>query len=188
MTCIVAITKKDIVYFGGDTQRSQGSDIAPNRRSKIWKTKLGGVSCVIGTSGDSRMNQLLQYEYEWPEIERFNCADEVHLYLAKFVASSFVKKCDEIGILENKLGVKDTRGTVIIGIVGNIFLIDGGGAVSRITQKYAAIGSGRNPAMASLYTSKMARVVDPHLRLQYALTSASRVTNSCSAPFTFLSA
>lgn len=183
MTCIVALIDKDgNVFLGGDSAGvSQYLDMVVRYDEKVFiRTDDSGINWAFGFTTSFRMGDLLRYELELPKIEEKDFAD-----LRGFMASKFmreVRKCFSNGGFMLKKDNRETGGTFIVGLLGNIFIIEEDFQVGQSFTYYMAVGSGAHDALGSLFTSE-GYEPSAHERVEEALRAAQQWNAGVREPF-----
>jgi len=179
MTCIVAIKKDNKVYMGGD---SALVDNNAGIKVKIATPKVFDCfSYIIGYAGSARMGQLLFNYFQPSDPPRNPYELEMHM------VTTFV---DELRALAEEKGLRLDTGSeemndfasILVGINGRIFVIEPDWQASEWLCDYAAIGSGMELAIGSLYTTNKLKV-KPEERIKLALETASEHSTSVCEPF-----
>ena len=173
MTCIVAICENGKVYMGGDSAASAEHYIAYCKNPKVFQNG----QYLIGFTSSFRMGQLIEFA-ELPKPPKKD--------LYKFMVTEFVTVIREImsdGGYLRKDCEQEESGDFLVGIRGQLFLVQSDFAVLEYHQNYAACGSGESVALGSLYSTEDDFPTNPKNRLLIALTAASLYTTSVSEPF-----
>lgn len=176
MTCIVAVKQNGIIYMGADS--GCGLDTG---ETFILETKkiIKKDNMLLGISGFPRVINLVQYGLIFPVDE---CDDPME-YLVRDFVPSFQKCLESYGFCrceDGVLHVPDSR--ILIGYKGRLFQVEANFQVIETIDDFAAIGSGCQVALGSMYSSQMK---EPQERLELALDSAERYDNMVSSPFNF---
>jgi hypothetical protein len=132
---------------------------------------------VMGCCGLARITDVVRYVFSPPPIK-----GELTAYMArKFVPA--LARCFE------KAGVQPPKddegaayaGSVLVGVRGRLFLVDGGLALTNESDGYNAVGSGSEVALGALFASRGQK---PEERVEVALKAAERWCDSVRGPFT----
>jgi ATP-dependent protease HslVU (ClpYQ) peptidase subunit len=155
VTAIVAIFDRGQVFFGADSAVTAGQDRRLTREPKIWKAG----NALMGAAGCGEWCRSLR-RLKWP--------DDVTL---EWLADQLPK-----------LKIKG-NGELLIGLSSGLYELDGGFDPFPHADPFAAIGSGSQPAIGSLYAS---RRMPPKRRLTTALEAAKRYTSFVMPPYRYL--
>ena len=166
MTCIVGVTKDDVVYIGGDRAASDGNILLSLSRPKV---KVCG-DYLIGFAGSLGIGELAHF-IDLPPVGK---------NIEKTLRTSFVKSLknavEEYG---NASHLEDNSTDWLIGVQGRLFEISSEDwGVFEFSE--SAIGSGNSIALGSLHTSRNWH--DQEKRIRYALQAAVDISPSCSGP------
>ncbi|MGH8446488.1 MAG: hypothetical protein ACREVL_14545 [Solimonas sp.] len=145
MTCIVGIAERGVVQMRADSHTSIGDRrVRRAGASKVFSFR----DFVIGCAGCMRLPQLMEHVFLPPH--RAPRQD-----LMNYMVRDFVGELHTL-LQENDLVWADRSpksGTVLVGVAGRLFLIDGDLAVTESADGYDAIGSGAQAALGSLYST-----------------------------------
>lgn len=193
MTCIVAIGNMVDVQMGADGIHHNDNDQSLRlKEPKIFIRKFDHVEILIGVSGSTIIQQLIQKEWN-PDEELFTDPDDtmsekmwnIRTHLWGFLHKHEYRRtvCDEVKDLIN--------GEIIFGFEGYVWSMASDGALGQHKTNYHAIGAGDELALGSLYTSAPPEGVaetDNEIteRIKIALSAASFHLSSIQGPFTFL--
>jgi ATP-dependent protease HslVU (ClpYQ) peptidase subunit len=175
MTCIVGLVENGIVYLGADSAGSAGNVLAVRRDEKVFRNG----EFVMGFTDSFRMGQLLRYAFTPPKIPEGR--DLMAYMVTDFVDA--VRACFGDGGYRREENSVETGGVFLVGVRGRLFEIESDFQVGERVRPYAAIGSGMDVALGSLFTSSG----DPGRRLQAALLAADEFTTTVCGPFVFSS-
>ena len=188
MTCIVGYVDKKTkqVYLGSDRGVFYGVDDAEfhvSSRPKIFKRTLndGQDEFIMGASGDCRFGDIL----EEVDFNSLKVLEKEKKKVDKFLRAKFIP------FLKAKFAAKKEKADfeILIGIYGNIFVINDDWSVLDVPKTGFAIGAASIPAKGSLYTShklnKSGRLKSERIVL-LALESSESNTTCCKAPFDIL--
>ncbi|MFA5489194.1 MAG: hypothetical protein WC284_08245 [Candidimonas sp.] len=179
MTCIVGIAHDGIVYIGGDSCwsnywiRSIHDD-----QPKIFKNG----QTVIGSTGSSRMCDLLKYKFSAP---RYIDGDDIDDYLRTTFIDSVIDCFRKNGFLSNSDDGTYKGGNFIVGIKNRLFEIQSDFSVLNCPSWGCASGSGYISAMGSLHTTRYHK--NPIQRVFLALDASSNISSGVSGPFIYTS-
>ena len=173
MTCIVGLVHNNCVYIGGD---SAGANESFHLHVRADAKVFENGPMVMGFTSSFRMGQLLRWSLKIPKRPR-------NMPVEKFMSTAFidaVRKCLKKGGFAE---VKDSReggGTFIVGYDGQLFEVHDDFQVGMNSDGFAAVGSGGQVALGSLYSSRQLR---PEARIRLALEAAERFNAGVRGPF-----
>lgn len=172
MTCIAAIEHDGKVWIGGDSAGSTEHFIASYSEPKVW---VDGEFCY-GYCENGRYGALLRYSFKAPPVKG---------NIDKYLTNEFVPKLRECFAKDTELLPSDSGKypeiEFLMGLRGRLYIVDCGYQIGRLTDGYAATGSGTDVAMGSLYSTKKEK--DPRQRILTALRAAEHFVPSVRAPF-----
>lgn len=183
MTCIVGLEHEGEVWIGGDSIAVEMGSLRKSIRQdeKVFNNKHI-PSMVIGFSGSFRIGQLLRYSFVPP-------LKPTRLSVHEYLATSFidaVRQCFKAnGTMQYRDGLECAH-QFLIGYGGNLFLVDSDFQVAKLSTNYAAIGTGGDAAMGSLYTSCKQNIADPKHAITVALEASAAFNAGVSPPWTIL--
>ena len=176
MTCIVGITDGKTVHLGGDSASVGGMSISRTLHPKVFQNG----PYVIGYTSSFRMGQLL----EFGEIPKPTKPERKNLY--RFMVTRFVPAIREIfkegGFLKVESSVEE-GGTFLVGLRGELFIVDDDFQVQQKPEHFTACGCGTAIALGALY---VANDKDLKVRLQSALEAAEQFSAGVRGPFHFI--
>lgn len=169
MTCIVGVIEDGVVYLGGDSAITAGDTKWCLNEPKVFLSedrKMG-----IGYAGLLRIGNVLKYKFKIPKLRR-----DINKYIYKDFVDA-LRECFKA----NGISIDgDGDFQVLVAVKGKLFSIDEGFGVSEIRDKFAAIGSGTDYALGSLF-STMGQ--DPNGRVMAALEASAHFSTNVGAPF-----
>lgn len=171
MTCVVGIKTNDKIFVGADSAAVTGGHINYRADEKVFINS----NMIFGFSHSFRIGQKLRYTLKIPK-QRIE--DDYRFLCTTFIDSVY-------DIIDDKEEAK--RLSFIFGYKGNLYTVHNDGQVEKVLDEYTAIGSGRDLALGSLYTTKAFGYQDPESRITYALNAASYYSTSVSPPFRVIS-
>jgi len=180
MTCIIGVEYSGKVYIGADSC-SYGSYM--NRSSSTSKVFVRD-GLVIGCAGSVRMGQILKYSLEVPKFDGPTTAER---YMATKFVLAVRKSFSEHGFMwkENE---RETGGSFLVGVMGELYHVDSDYQASRVVYGYDCIGSGAEVAMGAMYA--LTRVDEPKDSplniIGIALMASAEFSPNVSGPFTVL--
>ena len=182
MTCIVAIAEGRKVYMGGDSVCSTGYIQHKLADPKVF-LKSG---MVMGGCGVLRQQDIIKNHCQ---ITRRKKGQGVDRYISTVVMPALRKAFKAQGCMEI-LNSKETHGDacLLIGCGGKIFTAHSGISFIRTNKSYAAIGSGQEVALGSLWQTEDNLDHNIGSRLECALLAASEFSCGVGPPFHFAQA
>jgi ATP-dependent protease HslVU (ClpYQ) peptidase subunit len=172
MTCIVAIKTKDAIFMGGDSAGGNAYGIQSRSDPKVFRS--GGF--VIGYTTSYRMGQILQHGFEFVTPE--GDPDAYMFSLCNAVAS----KLTDLNYAKLENNVID-GGTFLIGWKNHLYAVYDNFQYARFRDNYAAIGSGEEYALGSLFSTQS--IDDPIKRITIALDAATKFSSLVAKPYIF---
>lgn len=179
MTCIVGIEHEGIVWIGGDSaSTAKNFDQSTNINPKVF---FNGPF-LLGFAGSWRFGALVRYSFKPPKRKR-GVKD------LAFLSTDFVDALREVlsskGSMEKEEDSEvETGNPLLIGYNGHLYEMDDYFAVSVPSRGFSAIGSGNNPALGSLYSTRS--LTDQDSRVTEALYASSLFCAAVRPPFTIL--
>lgn len=223
MTCIVGVTDGDRVLLGSDSAVSWfWPDHQERQAVKVRELGSKAQRFLYGGAGSVRVLDVLSYSLELGKVEPLELwrrkaelgIEEVHRAAPEaWVRLELVPKiraeCKAAGVLEVKDGVESIEASIMIGLEGRLFTIWRDLSVLEAPACGAAIGSGRQLALGSLWSTWRARRLDVQVsprmfeafargdgsavsvaklegRAELALEAAAEFSASVRPPFSFL--
>lgn len=177
MTAIAAVTDGKKMVFGADSLSTLGEgSVRVMAETKIWRSG----PYLFGGAGSGRGIQAARYSFKPPTPKGRD--------LDHFIATTFINALRDAmrdaGHGEKKDNVERFGSDLLVGIRGTLYVIYEEYDFDRLTEDYAAIGSGALPALGSLYSTK--KMGATRQRLTLALSAAEVYDNSVRRPFKFL--
>jgi ATP-dependent protease HslVU (ClpYQ) peptidase subunit len=178
MTCIVAITKDNKVYMGGD---SGGSDedsglILNFKAPKVFKRN----EYIIGYAGSYRFGKLLEHSFVLPTVpSNVKTSEQLDAFMNSVFITSIRKQSKEL-----ELDKEELEFDVLVGIRGHLFEIGNDWYALEPTISFLTAGSGTKYALGSLYTTQTWK--DPVQRINMALSAAAEYSMDVSGPFNII--
>ncbi len=161
--------------MGGDSASSGENELMLIQSSKV--NKVGPY--LIGGCGSGRAMNLVQYKATLPK-------NPPKKNLEQFIVNSVIPAIQE----SFKDEPRDDGGELsmdfgfLIGVQGQLYIIQCDFTVDRCIDGYYAEGSGKQPALGVLYATK--NMKDPRKRVIMALSAAEKYTPFVRAPFSVL--
>lgn len=170
MTCIVGLAEGGRVYIGGDSAGVAGYAIDVRADAKVFRNG----PYLMGFTTSFRMGQLLRYTFKPPtpkgDLERFMVRD--------FMPAAI--DCLETGGWLSTENGRREGGTFLVGVLGELFVVDSDFQVGRTVNGYQAVGCGDAYALGSLYATPRAK---PIPRVRAALNAAAHHSAGVTGPF-----
>lgn len=180
MTCIVGIEDGQKVIIGGDSRMVSGWTAQPICGGKLWKSG----EAIMGLSGSPRMLQLLRHQLEIPKRET---GMSVEAYMVGPFMDAVRLLLRDTGHVKVENEVQETGSQFLVGIRGKLFAVAQDFQAQRYADGFAAIGSGRGPALGALHATSEGEWSGED-RVRIALEAAARFDIGVSAPFDYLEA
>lgn len=184
MTCVVAITDGTTVWMGADSAGTNDvGEVFIKANPKVWRAG----ECVLGTCGDARMSQALQYYFEPPPVQ----GDDVFRHMIGIFVEKLREALRQGGALLRKTEVDEIDGHILVGLRGHIFTVGSHFGITETIEPYGAIGTGAPEARGALWgirahNSPVAEF-DTDKLLLAALTASERFNSGVQRPFTIVS-
>jgi len=173
MTCIIGLKRDGKVYMGADSRYLDGWHINRSPNRKIFRAG----EMLIGTSGNLRVSDILQYNLDVPSLGGLDPAN----YTAQAVIPAIRQALTEHGAI----GLMPDS-AIMIAYQGCLFIIGEDFSLSEIAE-YEAIGAGAKYALGSMYMWACAQPLgekgDPMMQIEAALACAAYFSASCAGPF-----
>ena len=174
MTCIAGIARGGHVYLGGDSMGLMDYTVSLYATGKVFRRD----EFVMGSAGMHRFNNLVRYSMLLPTLAE---GVDVDAYMVTEFASALRDCLRKGGNLDvENVSNETNESLLLVGVRGNIYLVDSAFSIVRPIEGIAAIGSGAEVALGALHvTEEMA----PEKRVLAALQAAERWTNTVRGPF-----
>ncbi len=160
--------------MGGDSAFHNDEEIWIQRDPKVFRR--GDV--LIGVCGTGRFEALMRYAVDVPRYRKgTDPAQWANIDLAYEIRKAHINDgyASEAGAF-----VIDAQ--ALVGVAGELFVMEEDLCFWRMAEDYAAIGSGQGPARTSLHeTAKL----QPRTRLKRALERAAKETTGVRPPFVY---
>lgn len=176
MTCIVGIANGTTVFLGGDSASVGSLDISRTLHPKVFNNG----PYVIGYTSSFRMGQLLEFGI-LPTPSKQDCTN-----LYKFMVTKFIPAIRKIFKDGGYLKVREEQeegGTFLVGLKGQLFIVDHDFQVQQKPEHFYACGCGDLIALGAMYVTGNQ---SPRDRLRLALEAAEQYSSGVSAPFHFV--
>ena len=184
MTCIVGLVDEGAVWLGADAcgmdeEYDRAAMVAP----KVFTLRGAGIAVVVGYTDDFRFGQLLEHRLSIPS--RSSSDHSLERWLAVEFADA-VRTCLEDGGYTWREDGHEEGGTLLLGMMGRLFMMQSNFGVTERRRGYDAIGCGSTYAKSALWAARRAGVEDPEDLLKLALLSAEKHSGGVMPPFTFV--
>lgn len=188
MTCIVGFTDKEngVTWLGGDSLGSNAWTKATQKNSKVFHNSTM-KNIVVGGTTSFRHLDLLEYtDNLFPEVDFYKGTVIDRQYMVKTfipnIFNLFQSAC--VHMPETSRGAN-----FLIGTNGKLFEVQGDYSVLEPDCGYAAVGSGAETALGSLYASVdigfwgNGKLITPQEHITMALRAAAHKCCGVQAPF-----
>ena len=193
MSCVIGLVTKRGVMLGADSAANDGNILIPNSFKKIIKktTYFGGagdneIEFLIGTCGSMQIGSIVRNFLDIPRVENLSDLDGfMETTFLRFLHAAIVSS----GYERDNYGEQAPLDEILVGVQHNLYFIDGNFGIASSMRGYDAIGSSREIALGSLYTTRsMIDAPGPKECILGALDAASSLTINVSAPYQILEA
>lgn len=177
MTCIVALQHEGKVFVGGDAAATNTwslSQITIARPKVFTKSDM-----IFGFAGSPRDMLTVQYKTHFDRWHPDVCLEE---YMVCSVSEAIRNSLKAAGSVRIADSVETMDSVFLVAFRNELFAIYSDFSVIRSSDPFAAIGSGEDLALGSLYTSPPD--MDPTQRVLKALEAAAKFNAGVKAPFT----
>jgi len=172
MTCIVGVKDKNNIYLGADSAISDNNLVQTMVDPKVWKKGR----FVFGYAGTLRVGQLIKYKMKIPPINN----RKPTLYMVTSFVDAMRKCLKAAGAAREEHKEEEQENQFLVAFSGHLFEIDNGYGVCEINNPYAAIGSGTEYALGSLYATEKLPSAD---RVLKALEASAHFCDSVGGPY-----
>jgi len=174
VTCIVGIAETGKVWMGGDSGSICNGIVNVDGTPKVFRKG----EFLIGCCGLARISDVVRFLFNPPPVK-----GDVTAHMARRFVPALAKCFERAGLQPPKEDEGAAyAGSVLVGVRGALFLVDGSFALTNEVDGYNAVGSGCEVALGAMYA---ARTLEPEGRLKVALEAAERWCDSVRGPFTF---
>ena len=173
ITCIVGSVDHGRVMLGCDSMYCEGDDVLISSDPKAWRAG----DWVIGAAGMVSWMDLLSKHMRWPKVTRRTADTVVRVEVPREIR----RVAQETGT-----DLEDANGAALVGVHGRLYMVDSDLVVVSASEGYAAIGSGRQPAIGALYATRRAKLTQ-RTRMRMALESSERYCASVRRPWRWVS-
>ena len=162
--------------MGADSAGVSGYQLQTRTDAKVFQRG----DMVIGFTSSFRMGQLLHYAFTPPPRAQ---GVDLHRYMVVDFIDA-VRECLRDGGYARKEDEQEQGGNFLVGYAGQLFVIEHDYQVGIMAAGYAAVGSGEQVALGTLYAT---RGRAPQKRILLALEAAAHFNAAVRGPFTVLS-
>lgn len=183
MTCIVALRGTDHIIVGADRQGTAWHLAHFSAQPKI--SEHNGV--IVGVAGSVRLSQVIEHELDWDDVTmRLRPDDDPYTWAVKKLIPAIRGVLSAHAALTVENAVAEAHHTAaIFAVRRRILCLHGDLQIYENAEPYAAIGSGSEVALGSLYSTEW--MANPAERVTIALTAAARWITSVGGPFDLIS-
>jgi hypothetical protein len=188
------VTEYGDVILGADIAAFDGNTIIPNLYEKVTLKRAqascapnGYVQFSVGACGSTHEATAVRGFLKLPKLaELDNIADYMETFFIAALKDA-IRACNyhPPGLEES---AEDTAGEFLVGVLGNVYFIDHAFNIVSSGRGYDAIGSGREVALGSLYTTKSFPDIGARDRVIMALDTAAALVANVAGPYTFVTA
>jgi len=178
MTCVIGYIADDIVYIGGDSAGVDGLNVIVRTDEKVFRNG----DFLFGFTTSFRMGQILRYNFQLPK-RKENISDDEYLY------GDFIDAI--LKILKNKHYAKIDNnqiegGCFLFGYRGKLYNVSSDFQIAKPSEKFDAVGCGRNYALGCLYCLKDNHEMSILEKIEKALKTAEYFSGGVRSPFYIL--
>lgn len=172
MTCIVGLVKGDTVWLGGDRAATDGG----LNRTLIKEPKVFEKNHIgFGVCGLPKVMDALQHAIEIPPYS----GEDDKGYLVAKVIPAVREGLKKLECTEEHNGQQYFHGAMLIGFMGRLYQLEANFQLVESANGFGAVGSGAEPALGSLRSSKG----NPKDRLLEALKVSAENNAGVAPPF-----
>ena len=185
MTCVIGMIDKENKkgYIAADTFGSNDFSGQNYVNNKIFKS-IDSPDILIGVSGSFRIMELLEFNSIFPEDIFLKKTPITRQLLVNRVIPKIKKLLEDNKAASYKdLGEDNFSSNILIVTKDSVFTIQANYAVLETSLPYASIGSGKNFALGSLYSTTDSNIED---QIKIALKSAEKFQLRVKGPFKIL--
>lgn len=178
MTAIVGLVHSDgSVHMGGDSAGVSGWSLTVRADTKVFHNG----PYLFGFTTSFRMGQLIHHAFTPPKPTAKG--------LERFMSTVFIdalRACLKEGGWARKDNDREEGGTFLVGVGGQLFVVQDDYQVGQAADSYAAVGCGDQIALGALYATA-GTTMPARKRIRLALEAAERFSAGVRSPFIFLS-
>ncbi len=179
MTAIVGLVHDGGVYMGGDSAGVSGWSLTVRADTKVFHNG----PYLFGFTTSFRMGQLIHHAFDPPKPTQISRRG-----LERFMSTVFIdalRTCLKDGGWARKENEREEGGTFLVGVAGQLFVVQDDYQVGQAADGYAAVGCGDQIALGALYATAGMNM-SPRTRIRVALQAAERFNAGVRSPFIFL--
>ena len=180
MTTVAGLEHRGTVWLGGDSAISTEDTVALQTLPKVFKR----ANVVIGIAGQCRLEPVMRHIVNVPNFKR---GDDPDRWVNVDLASAIRKAVTGEGLVIESGWFDLGDSALLVGVGGQLFVIESDLCGWRPLPGFHAIGSGGDKAVTSLKRTANGRL-KPRTRLKQALEDAASETPFTRPPWTFESA
>lgn len=191
MTCIVAYTNGKDSWMGGDAAAvNEHHAVDIYSKAKVFERFSDNrkTKWLFGFAGSFRVGQIVKYKVRLPTLLKSPRKDIEEIIVCSFVESlrQCLKKAGATKETESTDGMA-SESTILIGVNGQLIIVDQEFQVIPLKKQYAAIGIGGDYAMGALCSiGAYDETIDPVVRLTLALDASHAHNAGIQKPFTII--
>lgn len=187
MSCVIGLVTGHGVIFGADAAANDGNILIPNAFKKIVvrEVRLSGRSrrakMLIGTVGSMQIGAVVKHHLEIPDIEN---PSDLNGYMETLFITALKRAFVSSGYDRTAYGEQGNGDEILVGMDRNLYFIDQNFGVASTMREFDAIGSSREVALGSLWTT--GKMVDPptaRQRVLVALDASAELTIHVAGPY-----
>lgn len=184
MTCIVGIARNGHVWIGGDTAASDKVSHVSVTHPKVFIKDVpvedGTIEqMIIGCAGSFRVMQVVEHTFVPPLIRK---NQRVMAYLTNDFTDALMTTFQLKGLSQRGKTTESFDGEFLIGIRGQLFLMDSSYQLISVPEQEFAAGTGADFAFGSLFSTRLTNW-SPKTRIIEALECASEFNLQTKPPF-----
>jgi len=172
VTCVVAIVDNDGVFMASDSNAVVGNTVFPRADKKMFTIRSRyGTPMLLGFTSSYRMGQLLRW---WTPPDRGTMDVEQYIH-TKFIEG--VRNQLKTGGYTRVSDNREEGGTFLVAYHDRLFEVHNDFQIAMPGIPYSSIGSGREFALGSLYTTQ-GGILSTEARAVVAVESAAQFSAS----------
>lgn len=179
MTVVAVLKDKDDMIIGSDSMTTTGNLFIDKGEPKFIIKKIpcyeeNSIKVVIGLAGNPTVNKYMEHIFNPPKYDK---SKDFYKYLLDKFVPAFKELLKEKSYFKQKDKVPDNRSDILILHDNRIFLMHQDFDTLERKVNYTSIGSGREVAIGSLYSTE--RYNDSEKRMRKAIDAAINNTVYC---------
>lgn len=151
--------------MAADSCASDGYNDTVRRDPKLFRLD---TQFVVGATTSYRFIQIMRFLFNPPERK---IGQSVEQYLVADWATALRTALTSNGYTRKEKEGEDSGGTALIAYAGRLFTLHDDFQIAEARESYAAVGSGAQLALGSLWTTEH-MAIEPEARLQMAIKAA----------------